>query len=63
MFLCTWITWRPSVPKDEPWWKKLLGGIGLMALAFLAPEVVLFFAFKEWTESCRNLKGLLGEFG
>lgn len=57
VFLCTWATLHLDVPEDpdEPWKKRLLKRIGWTIVAFLAPEVILFMALEDWTDSCGDL--------
>lgn len=64
MFLCTWVAFRPDVSKNprEAWWKRLLGRVGSIILAILAPERLLIWAFGQWVFSCGKLKELLEKY-
>ena len=65
VLLCTWVALHLDVPKNlqKAWWEKCLRRIKWMMIALLAPEVVFGKAFLDWTESCKDLKKKLSEFG
>ena len=49
IFACTWVSVHPNVPgdKERPFdvvWRKL----SIMVDALLAPELVLFWAMRQW---------------
>ncbi|KAM6501423.1 hypothetical protein JOM56_004437 [Amanita muscaria] len=58
MLLCTWVALHLNVPID-PWeadWKILMTRISWMLLALVAPEVVLFRAFRQWVGGCGQME-------
>src|SRR5262245_61666471 len=48
VFLCTWVSLHPNIPgPDEKWWRVFLRRVGAMALAFVAPELVVAWAMRQ----------------
>src|ERR1700760_652037 len=64
MLLCTWAALHLNVRRDpwKPWWKRTLRDVRWMMMTLLAPEFVLYRAFKQWTGSCEDLQDKLREF-
>ena len=64
VFLCTWATLHLDVPTkpSESWRGRCWRRIGWTLVALFAPEVLLFFAYEDWTTSCECLVELISEF-
>ncbi|KAM6490660.1 hypothetical protein JOM56_014003 [Amanita muscaria] len=56
VFLCTWTAFHHDIP-----YPYLLGRVGWMMIALIAPEIVFMSAFKDWTSSSDLLKQILSE--
>ena len=58
IFACSWVSVHPNIPApNESWWRVLLRRIELMFWAVVGPEMVIAWAFRQWT-SARHLKKL-----
>ncbi|KIK59293.1 hypothetical protein GYMLUDRAFT_169914, partial [Collybiopsis luxurians FD-317 M1] len=45
----TWVITHPNLPPpDESFWRTLNRKVGLMLVAFIAPEVMVLWAAREW---------------
>ncbi|KDR70350.1 hypothetical protein GALMADRAFT_1350210 [Galerina marginata CBS 339.88] len=49
IFVCTWVSVHPNIPAlGEPWWRKSFRRMGLMFWSIIAPELILYWAAKQW---------------
>ncbi|KAJ7442372.1 hypothetical protein B0H11DRAFT_1826687 [Mycena galericulata] len=49
IFACTWVSVHPNVPAPGQSWLKLLSRrVGMMLLAIIAPELIVFFAARQF---------------
>ncbi|KAF8062469.1 hypothetical protein FPV67DRAFT_272628 [Lyophyllum atratum] len=52
VFTCTWVSVHPNMPAPEdPAWKVAKRRAGLMIWTTLAPELVIFWAIRQWLAS------------
>ena len=58
LFACSWVSVHPNIPgTDESWWRIYLRRLELMFWAVFAPELIISWAFRQWS-GARNLKKL-----
>ena len=58
IFACSWVSVHPNIPApNESSWRILLRRLELMFWALVAPEMVIGWAFRQWT-SARHLEKL-----
>lgn len=49
IFAATWVSVHPNVPAPgQGWLKPTLRRLGMMLVAIIAPELVVFFAARQW---------------
>lgn len=49
IFTCTWVSVHPNIPSPgDSLWKVEKRRAGLMIWTILAPELVIFWAFRQW---------------
>ena len=49
IFACTWISVHPNIPKaGGPWWKSLASRLKIMFYAIITPEMVIWWAMRQW---------------
>lgn len=61
IFLCTWVALHLNVPKD-PTRVSPFRRMWFMLGALFGPELMLIFAFSDWTDGSEGLKQILGMF-
>jgi hypothetical protein len=49
LIACTWVSIHPNIPgpKDK-WWRVLAEKISLMLVTLIAPEMMLYWACRDW---------------
>ncbi|KAJ7687952.1 hypothetical protein B0H17DRAFT_984472, partial [Mycena rosella] len=48
IFAATWVSVHPNVPAPgQSWWQSPLRRLGIMLVAILAPELIVFFAMRQ----------------
>ena len=58
IFACSWVSVHPNIPApDESSWRIFLRRLELMFWAVVAPEIILAWAFRQWS-SARDLEKL-----
>ena len=58
LFACSWVSVHPNIPgPDESWWRIYLRRLELMFWTVFAPEMIITWAFRQWT-GARRLKTL-----
>lgn len=49
IFACTWLAIHPNIPApDEGFFRVQLRRVRLMVLGLLAPEIIIFWAVRQW---------------
>jgi hypothetical protein len=49
IFLCTWVSVHPNIPPSgETQWKTGLRRLELMLWALIAPELIIYWAVRQW---------------
>ena len=49
IFGCTWVAVHPNIPNtEEKLFKSALRRLKLMAIALVAPEMVIIWALRQW---------------
>lgn len=49
IFTCTWVSVHPNIPgPNDSEWKVTKRRAGLMIWAILAPELLIFWAMRQW---------------
>ena len=55
---CSWVSVHPNIPApNETWWRVFLRRLELMFWAVVAPEMIIGWAFRQWS-SARHLEKL-----
>ena len=49
LFICTWVAIHPNVPRDEGPIRSLGRRIKLMLWTLLVPELILIWAYRQWS--------------
>jgi hypothetical protein len=54
IFACSWVSVHPNIPApNEAWWRILLRRLGLMFWAVVGPELLISWAFRQWSGARR----------
>ncbi|KAF8993898.1 hypothetical protein BDQ17DRAFT_111573 [Cyathus striatus] len=52
MFACTWVAVHPNIPaEEETWYSVAIRRIKLMFWAIIAPEMIIFWAMRQWVNA------------
>ncbi|KAF9063170.1 hypothetical protein BDP27DRAFT_1232520 [Rhodocollybia butyracea] len=55
LIACTWVSIHPNIPGPKDKWRNVLGEkILLMLVALIAPELIMFWAIRDW-QAARTL--------
>ena len=47
---CSWVSVHPNIPApNETWWRVFLRRLELMFWAVVAPEMIIGWAFRQWS--------------
>ena len=58
IFACSWVSVHPNIPgPNESSWRIFLRRLELMFWAVVAPEIIIAWAFRQWS-SARDLEKL-----
>ena len=58
IFACSWVSVHPNIPApNESRWRILCRRLELMFWAVVGPEMIIYWAFRQWLSACR-LKNL-----
>ena len=50
LFACSWVSVHPNIPgPDESWWRISLRRLELMFWTVFAPELIITWAFRQWS--------------
>ena len=50
LFACSWVSVHPNIPgPDESWWRISLRRLELMFWTVFAPELIISWAFRQWS--------------
>ena len=62
IFACSWVSVHPNIPSPiEPWWRVFLRRLELMFWAVVSPELIITWAFRQWSSTRRLEKLYRGE--
>ena len=62
IFACSWVSVHPNIPgPDEPQWRVFLRRLELMFWAVVGPELIIAWAFRQWSSARRLEKLYKGE--
>ena len=62
IFACSWVSVHPNIPSpDESQWRVFLRRLELMFWAVVGPELVIAWAFRQWSSAGRLEKLYKGE--
>ena len=54
IFACSWVSVHPNIPAlYESRWRVFRRRLELMFWAVLAPELIILWAFRQWSSACR----------
>ncbi|TDL14697.1 hypothetical protein BD410DRAFT_902932 [Rickenella mellea] len=57
IFACTWVAIHPNIPAPyESWFEIGLRRFGIVIMALIAPELIIYWAMKQWLASRRLAK-------
>ena len=61
-FACSWVSVHPNIPgPNESWWRVFLRRLELMFWAVVSPEMIITWAFRQWSSARRLEKHYKGE--
>ena len=53
IFACSWVSVHPNIPAPhKAWWRIFLRRLEIMFWAVVAPELVIIWAFRQWSDAC-----------
>jgi hypothetical protein len=62
IFACAWVSVHPNIPASNEFsWRTFLRRLELMFWAVIAPEIIITWAFRQWTGARRLEKSYKGE--
>ena len=62
IFACSWVSVHPNIPgPDESRWRVFLRRLELMFWAVVGPELIIAWAFRQWSSARRLEKYYKGE--
>ena len=62
IFACSWVSVHPNIPApDESRWKNFLRRLEIMFWVVVAPEVIIGWAFRQWSGAHRLENFFKGE--
>ena len=62
LFACSWVSVHPNIPgPNESSWRIFLRRLELMFWAVIGPELIITWAFRQWTSAHRLEKLYKGE--
>ena len=62
IFACSWVSIHPNIPSpNESSWRTFLRRLELMFWAVIAPEMLIAWAFRQWSGACHLEKFYKGE--
>ncbi|KAF9018820.1 hypothetical protein BDP27DRAFT_1251015, partial [Rhodocollybia butyracea] len=52
LIACIWVSIHPNIPgREDKWWRTLAEKIFLMLVTLIAPEMMLFWALRDWSSA------------